>query len=91
MNLPERNEKIFAMRETGAKYGEIAKAFDISKASVRQIYLKLKEIKDNYDSYTLLKKLLSRRVQIILIEYFGSEDILENPQMIDSGQSFLLK
>ena len=30
MNLPERNEKIFNMRETGATYREIAEAFNIN-------------------------------------------------------------
>jgi hypothetical protein len=92
MNLPERDENIFAMRETGAKYSKIAQAYDISVERARQIYLKLKGKKDNFDSYPLLKKQLSKRVQIALIEYFGSEDILENPQMIaDMGVSKILK
>ena len=92
MNLPERNEKIFAMRETGAKYSKIAKAFDISVERARQIYLKLKERKDKFDSYPTLKKQLSKRVQTALTEYYGSEDILKNPQMIaDMGVSKILK
>ena len=82
MNLPERDQKIFAMRETGVTYSKIAKAFDISRARAQQIHSKLKERKDNFDSYPFLKKRLSKRVQTALTEYFGSEDILENPQMI---------
>ncbi|MBW6486301.1 MAG: hypothetical protein K0B01_09155 [Syntrophobacterales bacterium] len=82
MNLPERNEKIFAMRESGATYSKIAKDFDISIERARHIYLRLKELKDNFDSSPVFKKRLSKKVQIALTEYFGSEDILENPQII---------
>jgi len=92
MSLPERDEKIFAMRETGVTYREMAKTFNISVERARQIYLKLKERKDNFDSYPLLKKRLSKRVQSALTEYFGSEDILGNPQMIaDMGVSKILR
>jgi len=92
MNLPERDEKIFAMREARASCCEIANAFDISRSRVQQIHSKLKDRKDNFDSYPLLKKQLSRRVQIALTEYFGSEDILKNPQMIaDMGVNKILK
>ncbi len=91
MSLPERDEKIFAMRETGATYREIAKAFNISVERTRQIYLRLKERKDNFDSYPFLKKRLSKRVQRALTEHFGSEDILENPQIIaEMGVSKIL-
>jgi hypothetical protein len=38
MKLPERNEKIFAMRESGATYSKMAKDFDISIERARQIY-----------------------------------------------------
>jgi hypothetical protein len=82
MNLAERDEKIFAMRETGATYREIANSFDISDGRAWQICLKLKERKDNFDSYPVFKKRLSKRFQRALTEYYGSEDILENPQII---------
>jgi len=82
MSLAERNEKIFNMRETGAEYSKIAKDYDISIERARQIYLQLKERKDNFDSYPVLKKRLSKRFQRALTEYYGSEDILENPQII---------
>jgi DNA-directed RNA polymerase alpha subunit len=82
MDLSERTEKIFNMRETGAKYSEIAKDHNISLERVRQIYLKLKELKDNFDSPVVFKKRLSKRIKRALTEYYGSEDILENPQII---------
>ena len=92
MNLPERDEKIFAMREAGASCREIANAFDISRSRVQQIHSKLKDRKDNFDSYPLLKKRLSKRVRSALTKHFGSEDILENPQMIaDMSISNLLR
>lgn len=92
MNLPERDEKIFAMRETGATYSKVAKAFDISVERARQIYLQLKEKKDNFDSYPVLKKRLSKRVQRALTDHFGSKDILENPQTIaDMGVGKILQ
>ncbi len=82
MNLSERDEKIFNMREAGAKYIEIAKDFDISRSRAQQIYFKLKELKDNFDSPVVFKKRLSKRIKRALTEYYGSEDILENPQII---------
>lgn len=92
MNLPERDEKIFAMRETGATYSKIAEAFDISRSRAQQIHTKLKDIKDNFNLYPALKKRLSKRIQTALIEYFGSEDILQNPQTIaDMGVSKILQ
>jgi len=82
MNMHERNEKIFAMRESGATYSKMAKDFDISIERARQIYLRLKELKDNFDSYPTFKKRLSKRVQHALTSYYGSEEILENPRII---------
>lgn len=82
MNMQERNEKIFAMRESGASYAQIAKDFDVSVERVRQIYLRLKELKDNFDSYPIFKKRLSKRVQHALTKYYGSEEILENPSIL---------
>ena len=40
MEMRERNQIIYEMRESGSKYTEIAKLFDIGKGRVRDIYLK---------------------------------------------------
>lgn len=89
MNLAERNEKIFAMRESGATYRQIADSYGLCVESVRRIYLKLKDKKENSESYPTFKKLVSKRVQNALTWHFQSESILENPQIIadmDSGK-----
>ena len=92
MNLSERNEKIFAMRESGATYRQIADSFGICVERARCIYLKLKENKENSDSYPTFKKLVSKRVRNALTWHFQSESILENPQIIaDMGSGKILK
>jgi hypothetical protein len=77
-----RNEKIFVIRKSGATYGKIAKDFDISIERARQIFLKLKELIDNFDSYPIFKMRLSKGVQHVLMRCFGSEETLKNPRII---------
>ncbi len=82
MDQSERDEKIYIMREKGASYPAIAKTFNISTERVRQIYFRIKDRKENFDSWPPLKQLLSYRVQNALTNYFKNQNILESPQKI---------
>ncbi|MBW2246451.1 MAG: hypothetical protein JRF62_04505 [Deltaproteobacteria bacterium] len=82
MRRNDRNEQIFLLREAGQSFSTIASMYEISIQRVRQLYYQVKERKDNWDSWPLLKKVLSTRCQNCLINYFGDEDILDKPQKI---------
>lgn len=84
MDQFERDEKIYVLRKNGATFTEIAKIFGVSTERTRQIYLRAKDRKENFDSWPPLKKLLSSRTQKILNKSFANENILENPQKIAS-------
>ena len=58
------------MKENGTTYRTLARTFNISSARVREIYLRIKDRKDNFDSWPPLKKLLSYRVQNALTKLF---------------------
>jgi hypothetical protein len=78
----DRNEQIFLLRKAGQSFSTIASMYEISIQRVRQLYYQVKERKDNWDSWPLLKKVLSTRSQNCLINHFGDEDILDKPQKI---------
>jgi hypothetical protein len=82
IDLAERNERIFALRENGNALNEIGNLFHLSKERVRQIHLEIKEKKENFDLWPPLKKVFSRRIQNALESYFVGSDILGNPQKI---------
>lgn len=44
--LSTRNAQIYERRESGVKYAEIAREFDISIERVRQVYFKEKRIRE---------------------------------------------
>src|SRR4030067_1309011 len=92
MDQFEREEKIYVLRKNGSTFTEIAKMFGVSSERTRQIYLRAKDRKENFDSCPPLKKLLSSRTQKILNKSFANENILENPQKIASlGKDKLLQ
>jgi hypothetical protein len=81
-NLPKRDERIYNLRIRGASFAEIGKIFNISRERVRQLYLKMKDRKENSHSWPPLKKLLSNRTKNALNVYFKDGSIMENPQKI---------
>lgn len=92
MDQFERDEKIYVLRENGTTFAKIAKISGVSRERTRQIYLRAKDRKENFDSWAPLKKLLSNRTQTILNKSFMNENILENPQKLASlGKIKLLK
>jgi hypothetical protein len=92
MNLENREEKIYKLRNQGATFSHIASAFNISRSRAHQLYVHAKYIKEVYETLPPLRKLLSRRTQKVLDGYFKGENILENPQIIaDLGWDQMLK
>jgi hypothetical protein len=82
MDKNDLEEEIFALREAGKTFSNIASMYDISTERVRQLYYRAKERKDNWNSWPPLKKMLSARCRNSLINYFGSKEILNDPQRI---------
>ena len=92
MDTFERDEKIYALRKKRIRFTEIAKMSGVSLERTRQIYLRAKDRKENFDSWPPLKKLLSIRTQKILNKCFAKQNILENPERIASlGKANLLQ
>jgi hypothetical protein len=75
MNMEQRNEEIWRLRKEGARFSQIAARFNISLERARRIYQERQDKIDNFDKWTPLKRMLSMRVQNVLIKAFGSEEI----------------
>lgn len=88
MEMRERNQIIYEMRESGSKYTEIAKLFDIGKGRVRDIYLKDKMKRDHVEEIPVLVRMLSTRVKTALLRLFKDKHILDDPQNIIDGIKF---
>src|SRR4030042_6539815 len=84
MNIDQRNEEIWSLRKEGATYSHIAKQFDLSLERVRRICLQKQDKIDNFDKWPPLKRMLSLRVQNVLMKALGSEEILEHPEKLAS-------
>jgi DNA-directed RNA polymerase alpha subunit len=92
MNLGKREEEIYKLRNEGATFSDIASAFNISRSRAQQLYARVKYMKEVFETLPPLKKLLSKRTQKVLDDYFKCENILENPQKIaDLGWEQMLK
>ena len=85
MEMTERNKIIYEMRESGSKYAEIAKLFNIGKGRACDIYLKEKMKRDHADDMPILVRLLSTRVKSALFGWFQDKHILDDPQNIIDG------
>ena len=88
MKFSERYEQIYELKESGLTFKEIGGKYSISGEMARHIYLKIREYKENYDSYPPLKKLLPTLTQRALINWFADEHILEHPEKIIAGTKF---
>lgn len=82
MDIKKRDEKIYELRQGGVTYREIGEIFGISRERVRQIYIRVKYIKDNYNKWPPLKQMLSYRAQKGLKCYFKDEDVLDSPKRV---------
>jgi DNA-directed RNA polymerase specialized sigma subunit len=82
MNLEKREEEIYKLRNQGATFSHIASAFNISRSRAQQLYARAKYMKEVFETLPPLRKLLSKRTQKVLDNYFKGENILENPQKI---------
>ena len=82
MIISERNENIYKLKKSGLTYNQIAEIYSICSQRVKQIYFKVREFKENYDSYPPLKKLLPTLTQRGLIYWFDDVHILEHPEKI---------
>jgi hypothetical protein len=82
MDMEQRNEEIWRLRKEGATFSQIATRFGISDGRAQQIYRKRQDKIDNFDKWPPLKRMLSARVQNVLIKTFGSEEILEHPEKL---------
>jgi hypothetical protein len=92
MNLEKREEEIYKLRNQGATFSHIASAFSISRSRAQQLYVRKKYMKEVFETLPPLRKLLSKRTQKVLDNYFKGENILENPQKIaDLGWNSMLK
>jgi len=79
MNIKKRNIQICLERKRGRKYSDIAKQFDLSDESIRQICFR-KEQEKNEEKFVL--GFLSIRTKNLLIKHFRSKDILNNPTLL---------
>ncbi len=92
MDKEKREERIYELRKQGVIFRHIASTFGISPARAQQIYASAKYKKEHFDSLPPLKKILSKRTQKVLNNYFRDENILENPKKIaDLGWETTLK
>ncbi|RPJ03872.1 MAG: hypothetical protein EHM36_11650, partial [Deltaproteobacteria bacterium] len=62
----------------------IARQFDISPSRAQQIFRQKQDRLNNYDKWPPLKRMLSVRVQNVLVKIFGSEEILNHPEKLAS-------
>ncbi len=83
-DIRQRNEEIWRLRKEGATFSKIAKRFDLSVERARRICQEKQERIDNFDKWPPLKKILSARIQHVLINVFGSEEILGHPEKLAS-------
>lgn len=84
MDIEQRDDQIWKMRREGATFSQIAKRFDLSPSRVQQIYCRKKDKMENFDKWPPLKRMLSMRVQNVLIKAFGSDEILEHPEKLSN-------
>ena len=84
MDIEQRDDQIWKMRREGATFSQIARHFRISRNRARTIYCQKKNKIENFDKWPLLKRMLSMRVQNVLIKAFGSEEIFKNPEKLAS-------
>ena len=92
MDMEQRNEEIWRLRKEGARFSQIASRFNISLERARRIYQQKQDKIDNFDKWPPLKRMLSVRVQNVLMKAFGSEEILEHPEKLASmGQDAFFK
>ena len=82
MIIRNRYEEIYELKKAGLTFKEIAKKYSISGTMARHIYIKIREFKENYDSYPPLRKLLPTLTQRGLIHWFDDVHILEHPEKI---------
>ena len=88
MEITERNKIICEMRESGSKYAEIAKLFNIGNGRVRDIYLIDKMKRDHAGEIPVLVRMLSTRVKKALLRWFKDKHILDDPKNIIDGITF---
>ena len=84
MNIHERNEEIWRLRNKGSTYSQIARQFDLSSDRVRQVCTKKRARILHAGKCPPLRRELSMKVQNVLIKAFGSEDILGHPGKLAS-------
>ena len=80
--IKDRDELVYKLRKEGATFSRIASLLNISGTRVTQIYSRAKEKKEDFNTWPLLKQMLSKRPQTALIIYFGSASIFKDPQRI---------
>jgi hypothetical protein len=88
MIFSTRDEDIYNLRKSGVTYGKIAEKYSISIMRVRQIYSRVREYKEEYDSYPSLKKLLPVLTQNGLIRWFNDKSILDKPDKIITSTNY---
>ena len=91
MNIAERNERIYKLREEGATFRHIGSLYNISKSRANQVYYRIKDRKDNFDNWAPLKKFLANYAQKVLQRAFRDENILNKPEKVAriSGRELL--
>lgn len=82
MRIEKRNERIYELRENGATFSYIGSLFNISKSRASQVYYRIKDRKECFDTWPPLKQILSVRSQRGLTDYFKDENILANPRKV---------
>ncbi len=80
--IKERDELVYKLRKEGATFRHIASLLNISGGRVAQIYSRVREKKEDFETWPPLKQLLSTRPQTALTIYFKSASILDDPQRI---------
>ena len=80
--IKERDELVYKLRKEGAMFRHIASLLNISGSRVSQIYSRVRERKEDFETWPPLKQMLSTRPQTALTIYFKSASILEDPQRI---------
>jgi hypothetical protein len=92
MDIGQRDEEIWRLRREGVPLSQIAARFHISSTRAQQIYSQRQDRVDNFDKWPLLKRILSARVQNVLIKAFGSEEILDSPEkLVSMGSEIFYK
>ncbi len=90
--VKERDDLVYKLRKEGATFRHIASLLNISGGRVAQIYSRVREKKEDFETWPPLKQMLSTRPQTALTIYFKSASILEDPQRIaELGRTNILK